>query len=668
MVKYDFSIQLTSDCEAGSGFGSELLNSLVPRDAGHQPYIPASHVKGLMRDRFRMLTSVLLPDIAERMEDALFGREGQAGDEGICGSIRLSDARGKDVKTIRLTRTALGESGTAQGHTLRTTEAMSVGSTFEGALSVEGEDDGWMAIGARLALLSVMAIGGNRTRGSGACLAKIRGREETPGTLLKKLDEAIGSQRIEPVLQGKLSNSVGMKLSGERVFVKLVFKASAPVCCPETPVVGNNVIRSGFSVPASAVQGALLTRLNAVDPELATACFESHDFRVWPMHPAEKDEQMSYRVSATHKVGKLPDKDGRYTFEDLFLKDYDWTTEAQGAPLKASDGVLLQPSSGPIRLWRSADMPRIVTGHAVHHDPEKTRNLFTIEAMAPMTYVGLAAVPKEAVEKLQALFTKDATVVFGKARTVRGEGCLGIEQLPLDQILYPASHTLGQRVFILQSPIAVPVDLRNKGLCAEDILARIVKDAGWGKVEMASAALGVQFGWNRHGKGQRVGGSKRLEAVSAVMPGSVFKLEQPVDELPGRLAAGFGLLKEQGFGAVLPHPGEAGFRFGGMPVLPKDMQPAGNASRTGWELYKKAGARLSPSQIAAFATRVAVGKEAARKYLDDQIRGRPKAISDKWRKIEETLLPVIERSDATDVIDVWRNLAQAGKEEKEAKR
>ena len=45
----DYTLRLVSDAEPSSGFGTELLNSLVPRDTDGSPLIPASHIKGLMR-------------------------------------------------------------------------------------------------------------------------------------------------------------------------------------------------------------------------------------------------------------------------------------------------------------------------------------------------------------------------------------------------------------------------------------------------------------------------------------------------------------------------------------------------------------------------------------------------------------------------------------------
>ena len=51
MQAVHYSIELVSDAAPGTGFGTEQLDELVPRDAEHRPVLSASHLKGLMRDQ-----------------------------------------------------------------------------------------------------------------------------------------------------------------------------------------------------------------------------------------------------------------------------------------------------------------------------------------------------------------------------------------------------------------------------------------------------------------------------------------------------------------------------------------------------------------------------------------------------------------------------------------
>ena len=44
-----YSVKLSSDAEPGTGLGTESINDLVPRDSNGHAYLPATHLKGLMR-------------------------------------------------------------------------------------------------------------------------------------------------------------------------------------------------------------------------------------------------------------------------------------------------------------------------------------------------------------------------------------------------------------------------------------------------------------------------------------------------------------------------------------------------------------------------------------------------------------------------------------------
>ena len=227
-------------------------------------------------------------------------------------------------------------------------------------------------------------------------------------------------------------------LAEKAVVLRLVFRWQSPVCCPEIPD-KTNVIAANFSIPASAVQGAILTRLNDEAPALATALFGSA-VPAWPLNPCwaacADDEQpppdaelpVPIRVSLTHRAAKfsLPGTSPEKQFFDeaVDIEPYDWRQQPDCAPLKASDGVLLRQHDGRVLLWKASDMPHTVSAHGVHGDPgeENGRNLFTIDAMAPMIWQGLAVMPENAADRFVQSLKLDPLIVVGKKAERSGRG------------------------------------------------------------------------------------------------------------------------------------------------------------------------------------------------------------------------------------------------------
>ena len=231
----------------------------LPRDHRGRPMLPAAHIKGLMREELRALGKVLSQDSLSGLVLGLPGqREQQSGEEAAGQSgqesrCRFTDATlqvGASLTTGSVTRTAIHPcSGTAKDMSLRTTERIPADTMFHGRLLIDAAPGSREDLAARLALLSISAVGGGRTRGSGRCLIRIYGEARSPGALLRSLADASPSSR--PVA-ANISSDPG----DESVLLRLVFRADGPICCPDRPV-GTGVIRSGFAIPASAVQGGL---------------------------------------------------------------------------------------------------------------------------------------------------------------------------------------------------------------------------------------------------------------------------------------------------------------------------------------------------------------------------------------------------------------------------
>ena len=675
MTTLPFTLTLASDGEPGSGQGGELVDGFVTRDGDGRPCIRASHLKGLMRDRLGAILRAVAPlrDNSAALLSACFGRAGSNTDDGGLSRLHLTDAVTQgDASPLLITRTALNDLGTVGTSTLRTSEAVAAGTRFRGTATLDdAEPGGVVELAVRLALTAVHAVGGGRTRGAGVCQIELDSETRTPGALLKLLgtalaggDEAVPSPRESPVAKPAMALD-----EADATWLQLTFEAAAPVCCPESPTIGLNVLRSGFAIPASAVQGVILSRLPDGDPSMASACFDDDRFRAWPLLPVARTRQQAAgltatRVARSHRMSKLPGEDGKYLFKDAAIEPYDWREIPGGAPLKAADGVLLRDPSGAVKLWRAADMPRELTAHGVHADPAGKRNLFTVEAVAPLVWAGLVALPPEAADALLASLAARPTVHFGKARSVRGGGLLRAAPIAADTLVAPPLEDgLTGRVLVAQSPLALPDD--GEVGAAGDALAELVRQAGLSPVE-THAAAGLRFGWNRHGRGRHVGEHRRLRARRCIEPGSVVVLERPLDDLATALLRGVGRGRDAGFGALLPHPGIATDHFQEQPTPPVRSSDRNEPSRLGLRLWEQAGPRgPSPSQIAAVIGRLRRDRDRTLRYLKSRI-DRPLRVWRRWQELTETLEDIIRSNDrdtALGALRTWQDLAVANREE-----
>ena len=290
MNKFNFTIELKSDGEPASGFGTELIDSLLPRDSNEQIILPSTHLKGIIRENLETLPNQIVSDNAVT---ELFGKAGETG-----ALFHIDNAVAPvDAKVIDITRTKLNEFGTADAGSLRTSEAVATGTEFTGAVTMHHNISKDYEDLLKLGLLSLFAVGGGRNRGAGACVVTLENEHRSPRDILRLLAKV----DFDTISTTKCLEETKVSLIDEQVTMKLIFKAANPVCVPETPIVKNNMIRSGFSIPASAVQGAILHRLNDISEKVATACYESKNFRAWPLNPADRVDAVSLRVSFTRQ-------------------------------------------------------------------------------------------------------------------------------------------------------------------------------------------------------------------------------------------------------------------------------------------------------------------------------------------------------------------------------
>jgi CRISPR/Cas system CSM-associated protein Csm3 (group 7 of RAMP superfamily) len=673
----DYTIELLSDAEPGTGIGSEYINDRVPRDRHGHPILPGSHLKGLVRDAGDRLCQ------ARAWGDDLFfetfGREGDTLDGGVSGLASFSTARLQSpegsASTVRfiseVTRTKIGEHGTVAIGSLRTVERVHVGSEFHGRVFVAGHPTSHHVDFVKLALMSLSAVGGNRTRGSGRVKVSIAGEKRRPSQILRELHEAIQSPRPAPAAAVRQATTLGT----ETTLLELTFVAHDPVCCPRTPIGETNSIRSGFEIPASAVQGAVLHRLDRIDTALATACFESGAFRAWPMLPVARDSQdpqdpqddhgLPVRISLSHRMSKsLAGEVTEHDFKDTVIAPYHWSDVPSGAPLKGCDGVLID-RGGTVELWRDADMPRQISAHVNLSKGQGDPDLYTVEAMAPIVWRGVMALPEAAAEVLCKSLEADAFCRFGKARTVRGGGKLTAKRCSAsgDATTLDALMARERSVFVVQSPLMIPDDWAIGEAGA--VLDRLVAEAGWGEVKERAASIETLFGWNSHGKGRGVEGSRRLRAVRVVAPGSVFKLTDPLaaGSLRTKLLAGIGGGREQGLGSVLPHPGIAGARYGTVSAEPQRLESADNAGKIAQQLIEaSSGSGLSASAISRTVSFAAMGRASLRSFLETQKNERPESSWRRWKPTFKQLMELIDNKQVNDqtlarALKAWRDAA-----------
>lgn len=691
-----YTVTLLSDGEPGTGLGAELANDFAPRTETGRFVLRASHIKGLMRRELEAMAPAVRGKDAEAFSfaDRVLGRPGEQpegeqvegarfeGDDGEESAFSMTDAVAADSganapKPLMVSRTAIDEAtGRAKGETLRTTEAVPAGTVFEGKAHIRAGQGAAEDLAVRLALLSISAVGGGRTRGAGKCLVEIKDETRTPGQLLNLLADALSNPAAPPVQTGSGPSAE----LGEGVrLLRLVFRADSPICCPENPVVGlSNVIKSSFSISSAAVQGAVLHRLGQVVPALADALYADGRFRAWPLLPCALPDAKgalpgTIRVSLTHRVRKLSEPK-QCTEEDFFeeaVEPYDMADKDARDPLKAADGVLLKHADGGRMLWKSAHMPRVVTAHAVLRDRNTPdgRNLFSMESMAPLVWTGWLAMPSKAADVLMESLKGNSRVAFGRGRSVRGGGELVAEAgdgFPLD------GQTGEYTVLVAQSPLILP---QTDGQSAHDELQALALDwaMGHSRLPMPGPCWclpGVRFGWNRHGKGDKASGrgANRLCAERVALPGSVIRLEGKADpeSLKSALLAGFGPGRERGFGALAVHPGKAQGLFK-REVKLEELRSGKLQQENQVQLVKWAIGMADPknplpsrSQIAAVRERlIQGGKPAALDHLKRQKDERPPRIWASWRGIFDDVERVLglPEKDAVMTLDILANLA-----------
>jgi hypothetical protein len=707
--RFEITCTLQSDAEPGTGFGTTTINDLVPRDESGRPCLPATHIKGLARESLARIADCR--GWPSSIDARLFGAAGLDGAEiseesrtgqGQRGGVRFSRLRlqGKDVRTESqtpigvVTRTRIERaSGRVEAGSLRTVERVACGMILVGSMVVDSDLEAHEIDALLLAVRSITAVGGNRTRGAGRCIVDIseegaKAESRSQGALLKSVDGAIarGATRRAPVV----SAAAPVSLDAGVAFAELTFDADDPVCCPTTPLSGTNVVRSGFAIPASAVQAVVLHRLSRIDPALGTACLEHPGFRAWPLLPfsprseagSSGSERFPVWVSLSHRVSKHSiGASDRIEAKDRMIEDYDWRTVSSSAPLKGADGVLLVERSGTQverLLWKASSMPRHVAAHVGLGGDEP--RLFTVESMAPMRFRGLLALPRTLLGRLEELLKADPMVAFGRSKTVRGGGRLALRVVDSTAAMSPNRHN----TFVAQSPILIPDDDAIGE--ASEAFAAIIRASGWGDLDLGfpgggagdgqaratgtQAVVEIRFGWNTHGRGATIGTTNRLRAVRVIAPGSVFRLASAPRDLDALLVRGIGGGRERGFGAVLPHPGVADRLFVPPPEVLMRRSAGPIAAKVRELVQASEDSGLSASQVGRLVELAGgTSQEQVEAFFKRQ-QVRPPSVQQRWKSVKALVLKCfVEVSDPAQrqrIFKAWRDVIVAAGGEHEA--
>ena len=281
MPSLNYSITLLSDAEPGSGLATTLVDQLVPRNANGSVVFTATHIKGLMRESLAGICENLnWPD--QTITFIFGGHDSQIEQEGfgLAARFNITEATATDVWTQTVTRTSINSRGTAEAGSLRSVESIPKATTFNGSLVITSDVDSLEIDLVKLALLSVKQIGGNRNRGSGQCQVSIEQESRSAGELLRSVHSRVAELKIPDSSSNvhAITTSSNTNSDASSTILRLRFTAISPVCCPDSPA-RENVILGGFSIPASAVLGAVVSRIASHQPDVAKQVMEQNACR-----------------------------------------------------------------------------------------------------------------------------------------------------------------------------------------------------------------------------------------------------------------------------------------------------------------------------------------------------------------------------------------------------
>ena len=175
--RYSLTVTLLEDLHTGTGTGAAGIDSIQLLGRDGSPMIRATHLKGLLRSAAEELQAYGLCDQA--LVDRLFGKRGKR----TRGALVMTSLRLKqefEEKDNRLTWTSTARKKFSRvpcDRTLRTTEYVAAGFTFEGKIELRNADDDLVRLLEQCVQMTD-CLGSNRNRGDG--LVTMQLSPETP--------------------------------------------------------------------------------------------------------------------------------------------------------------------------------------------------------------------------------------------------------------------------------------------------------------------------------------------------------------------------------------------------------------------------------------------------------------------------------------------------------
>ena len=245
MNRLTLTIEALEDLHIGTGTGFGDIDSLQARDRRGWPVIPASHIKGLLREaacEWRRLdqTALTREDI-----DTLFGRQGSGQGCLQLTSAYLPDESKYPLKTLLWGSTQISQqTGAAQDQSLRYIEYVPAGSQFKLHAYLSGKDDGRVEL-LKAIIARCSRLGGGRNRGHGQVRWSLDD-PQSPNTV----------QLTKPKEQSP-------------VRLRLLLRNLDPICLARTGHPGNLISSESF-IRGRGLRGAFVAACLALDePEWA---------------------------------------------------------------------------------------------------------------------------------------------------------------------------------------------------------------------------------------------------------------------------------------------------------------------------------------------------------------------------------------------------------------
>lgn len=163
MKRWTLTIEVLEDLHIGTGTGLGDIDSLQVRDRRGWPVLPASHIKGVLRQTAIEWWRADPEAVSQKQIDFLFGRTGR-----VQGQLQLSSAYlDAECATVVWGSTRIDPStGTAQEQSLRFIEYIPAGVRFK-LLAQLPEDEAGSDELLRAILARSRQLGGGRNRGQG---------------------------------------------------------------------------------------------------------------------------------------------------------------------------------------------------------------------------------------------------------------------------------------------------------------------------------------------------------------------------------------------------------------------------------------------------------------------------------------------------------------------